>query len=290
MNFSQSLSRYILGNTSENIFWRGIEYVRQKRVKGLQEEYKKLSALVAGSQNYHVEFRQGPKYVKGYCTCPYALNEDYCKHVVALAVYWDLQRHIDLPDEQEVRDSCVEIEYGFGKKVEQLYHDPLHADLQFLASASDYGSSMRPHAKIPLTPPIRENAKPMRFKEVSVGLQKVSRLAHRSRYDPYFCAGEISAVLSLAYDAIIKRIEHASKKEYLAILAECIMFYYNTYLQMIDGSDGVWQIPLARIQLMFGEMENRGVTKEEREMLRNNLNSKIEGWGDIFEELQLQFG
>ena len=289
MDFSQSLSRYILSNTTEDVFWRGVEYEKEGRVRNFQEEKKRLAAMVAGSQHYQAEFRQGPKYVKGYCTCPYALNEDYCKHVVALAVYWDLQRKMDLPDEQEVQDSCVEIEYGFGKKVEAMYRDPLHADLEFLARASYEGSWVRAHANIALLSSIPSVPAPVSLKEVRAGLQKIARVQRRSTYDPYFCAGEVSALLALAYDAVLKRTENMGKEEYLSLLAECIVFYYNTYLSMIDGSDGVWQIPLARIQAMFGDMESHGASKEEQEKLRAYLNKEIKGWGDIFEDIQFQF-
>lgn len=288
--FSQCLSRYILANITEDIFWRGVEYAKKGKVENLKKEKKRLSAHVRGSSLYEVEFRQGPKYAKGYCTCPYALNEDYCKHVAALAVHWDIQRNLDLPSKKEVRDSCIVVEHGFGNRVEALYRDPLHADLQFLAEASDYGSWVRPHAKIAIYMPIAQISQPLSLHELQSGLRKIARIGSRITYDPYFCAGEVSALLCLAYDAAIKRMEHSSKEEYLALVAECIAFYYNDYLAMIDGSDGVWQIPFARIQLMFGELESRGVTKEEQENLRKLLNQKIRGWGDIFEELKLQFG
>ncbi|OGY55127.1 MAG: hypothetical protein A3C82_01710 [Candidatus Wildermuthbacteria bacterium RIFCSPHIGHO2_02_FULL_47_12] len=288
--FSQRLSRYILANTAEDIFWRGVEYAKQGKVQNVAKEQKRLSAIVRGSSPYEVEFRQGSKYLKGYCTCPYALNEDYCKHVVALAVYWDIQNKRAVPDSTEVSGSCVTIKYGFGKQVEDLYKDPLHADLQFLAEASNAGSWVRPHAKIVLRSPIIAGSRPLSLQELHAGLQKIAHIENHAKYDPYFCAGEVSSLLCLAYDAAIQRMERNSKEEYLALVAECIEFYYNTYLDLIDGSDGVWQIPFSRIQMMFGELEHRGAAKEELENLRQRLHQSVKGWGDIFEELQTQFG
>lgn len=289
MKFSGSLSRSILSNTTENIFWRGVEYARNGNVKDFQEGGKKISAKVVGTNIYHVEFRQGPKYTKGYCTCPYALNEDYCKHVVALAVYRDLSRGVEIPAKEEVQSSCVEIEYGFGKKIEAMFRDPLHADLELLARASDYSSWTRPHAKIPIVSPFGELDGGISLKAMRSALQKIARLERRSQYDPYFCAGEVSALLSMAYDIVIKHIEHLSKEEFLSVFTECIAFYYNTYLQMIDGSDGVWQIPFARLQFLFAEFGSHGVSHEEKDRLRRYLNERIEGWGDIFENLEFQF-
>lgn len=225
MNFLQPLSRYILPNTTESIFWRGVEYAEQG---------------------------------------------------------------IELPTKEEVKETCVQIEYGFGRKIDALFQDPLHADLQFLATVSDYGNWVRPHAKIAIQSPLKQSSAPITKKAARSGLAKIARLANRSTFDPYFCAGEVSAVLSLAYDEIIKRLAAASKEEHRAIVAECIIFYYNEYLQMIDGSDGVWQIPVARIQLMLKELKRRGMTSEEKEELRNFLGSNIQGWGDVFEELEFQ--
>ena len=276
---SQSLSRYILENTAERIFERGVAYAREGRVRDLQVSNKRLSARIFGSQSYEVQFREGPKYMKGSCTCPYALNEDYCKHVAALAVFWDSQRNISVPGKEEREKLCLRVEDDFTKKIEALYHDPLHADLQLLA-----GATIKIHS------PLADIPRPVSLKEVRLAFQDIRRISRRSLYDPYFCAGEVSALLSLAYDVILKRIAQVSKEEYLAILAECIVFYYASYLDMIDGSDGVWQIPFARIQLMLGEKTQRGVTKEEEEGLRLLLEKKITGWGDIFEELQTQFG
>ncbi|MBI1971300.1 MAG: SWIM zinc finger family protein [Candidatus Wildermuthbacteria bacterium] len=289
MGFPPSLSKYILSNTAEQIFLRGVEYAKQDRIHNLELHAKKLRAFVQGSERYEVEFRQGPKYAKGSCTCPYALNEDYCKHVVALAVAWDLENGVNLPSKEELAASCLKIDYGFGNKIEAIYRDPLHADLQLLAEASDYGSWTRPHAKIALHFPLGQGAQAISFKELRAGLKKIARLESRAGYDPYFCAGEVSALLSLAFDSVIQRAANVSLEEYLALLKECILFYYNTYLPMIDGSDGVWQIPFARIQLMFGDLERRGAAKEEQNALKAMLNKNIQGWGDIFEELKIQF-
>jgi hypothetical protein len=286
MNFSNSLSRYILPNTSEPIFWRGVEYAKQKRVKETAEDDKTLSAIVAGSEPYQVELRKGTKYVTGYCSCPYASREDYCKHVVALAVYWDQQKGIDLPTKEEVEETCVQIEYGFGRKIEAMFQRPLHADLQLLATASDYGTWVRPHAKIAIQSPFKHSSASFTKELLQTAFHKIARLGQRAAFDPYFCAGEVSAVLSLAYDDIIKRLVAASKEDFLEVVAECIIFYYTEYLQMIDGSDGVWQIPLARIHLMMQELKQRDMTPTEKEGLRNILNSRIQGWGDVLKELE----
>lgn len=286
MKFFDSLSHYILDNTTKDIYWRGVDYAGKGRVKKLSELDKKLSATVVGSKQYNVEFRQGPKYIKGHCNCPYASsNDDYCKHIVALAVAWDVQRQKKLPTEKEIQETCIEIDYGFGSKIEKMYSDPLGADLNLLAAASDYGSWVRPHAKILTKSYIRDSSEKLTIKEAHFGLGKILFLENRANYDPYFCAGEVSAVLCLTYDAIIKRVEHLSLDEFKEILVECVVFYYNKYLVMIDGSDGVWKIPQARIIKMLRDLEERGLAKKEKRDLGKVLNAKISGWGNILEDL-----
>ncbi len=290
MDFAvQPLSRHILANTTQEVFRRGVQYVKEGRVKDIRLQGKTLSALIQGSSDYEVEFRQGPKYVKGYCTCPYALNEDYCKHVVALAVSWDTQRDIDVPDEEEIRDSALQIEHNVGKGVEALYHDPLHANLELLAVGEEPGPMKTPHARISLMALLPQTSQPISLQELRSGLRKIERLGNLKQYDRRLCAREVSALLSLFFDAVIKRFEYTDSKKYLDIVAECITFYYNTYLALIDGSDGIWQIPFARIQLMFGELQNRGIAQAQQEQLRLFLKDSITGWGDVFEELKTQY-
>ncbi len=90
MKLKGSLSKYILDNITEEIYWRGFKYFQAGKVDNLIESDKKCKALVYGTEDYQIEFRQGPKYIKGYCNCPYfESNEDYCKHIAAVAIAHD---------------------------------------------------------------------------------------------------------------------------------------------------------------------------------------------------------
>jgi uncharacterized Zn finger protein len=286
---AQSLSRHILANTTQEVFYRGVQYAKEGRVKDIRLQGKTLSALIQGSSDYEVEFRQGPKYTKGYCTCPYALNEDYCKHVAALAVSWDFQRSVEAPNDSEIRELALPIEHSSRKNIEDLYRDPLHADLELLAKEEGANASETPHAKIPLVFLLSQTSQQISLGELRSGLQKIERVGNLKQYDKRLCAREVSALLSLLFDTVVKRLEHTNNEEYLDVLTECATFYYNTYLALVDGSDGVWQIPFARIQLMFGELQNRGIAQVQQEKLRLYLKDSITGWGDVFEELKTQY-
>src|SRR3989339_939144 len=282
MKFNQSLTRYILYNTTEDIFWRGVDYVNKNKVDRIEESEKIISTTIIGSNEYLVEFRQGLKYLKGHCSCPYAsMNEDYCKHIVALALAWDEKKGISPPDQKEVEKNCLQINYDFGKKVDQMFNDPLNADLKFLAIASDYVTSARPHAKIPIKTTITNAKEELSLKKVQLGLQKIENLTNNRNYDPYFCAGEISAVFCLTLDSIIKKLTTVPKGFQIKIIIECTVFYYNQYLQIIDSSDGIHQIPFARLQ----KMVNDYISRDQETEIAKILNQQIKGWGDVWKEL-----
>ena len=78
----------------------------------------------------------------------------------------------------------------------------------------------------------------------------------------YFCAGEISAVFAKSLDAINFRLSFTSSKTAIEIFKEVVKFYYDGYLQMIDGSDGVWEIPQARLPLMFSLLKEKSLSKK----------------------------
>lgn len=291
MTVKNSLTKILLSNAAEEIYWRGLEYADSEKVKIISETEKKLMAVVAGTKIYDVEFRQGPKYIKGYCSCPYFASNggEYCKHVVAVSIYYDRARKVPLPTDKDIESFTSKTDRGFWKKVDAMFNDPLNADLQLLAIASEYTPwGVRPHAKISVYPTLEDLEIPLTVTEVKEGLEKISKIMGRSSFDSYFCAGEISAVFSKTLDVVISRLKNTEKKNALKIFELCVVFYFEDYLQGIDGSDGVWAIPKARLPLIYNNLKEMSVSSSDFLKLREDLNKKIEGWGDIFEDLEIQ--
>lgn len=284
-----SLSYSIIANITEDIYWRGFDYFKKHKVGEIKESEKNLISFVHGSELYNVEFRQGPKYLKAHCDCPYfRSNQDYCKHIAAVAIARDLSKNLQLPSEKEISELTTEVVSNFSQKVNQMFEHPLKADLEFLAKASDYSSWTRPHAKIPLNSRIDWISSELSKKEVLNGLTKIKRLTNTKKYDMYFCAGEISAVFAKSLDAIIFRISFTSLKTTTEIFKEVVKFYYESYLQMIDGSDGIWQIPQARLPVIFSLLKAKGLSKDKSVELKEYFNQNIDGWGDIFDDIGIQ--
>lgn len=284
-----SLSYSILENITEDIFWRGFDYFKKHKVGEIKESEKNLISFVHGSGLYTVEFRQGAKYLKAYCDCPYfRSNKDYCKHIAAVAIARDSSKNLQPPSEKEVSELAIEVISNFSQKINQMFEHPLKADLEFLAKASNYSSWTRPHAQIPLNSAIKLVSLELTRKEVVNGLAKIKRLANIRRYDMYFCAGEISSVFAKSLDATVFRISFTPLKIAIEVFKEVVKFYYENYLQMIDGSDGIWQIPQARLLVIFSLLKEKGVSKDESIELKEYFNRVIEGWGDIFEDIGIQ--
>lgn len=284
-----SLSYSVLKNITEDIFWRGFDYSKKHKVGAIEESEKNLISFVHGSELYTVEFRQGPKYLKAYCDCPYfRSNKDYCKHIAAVAIARDSSKNLQLPSEKEVSELTIEVVNNFSQKANQMFEHPLKADLEFLAKASDYSSWTRPHAKISLSSAIDWVSLEISKKEVLNGLARIKRLTNLRRYDMYFCAGEISAVSAKSLDAIIFRLSFTPLKTAIEIFKETVKFYYEDYLQMIDGSDGIWKIPQARLLVIFSLLKEKGLSKNESIELKEYFNQTIDGWGDIFEDIGIQ--
>lgn len=71
LQMKNSLSYSIIENITEDIFWRGFDYFKKHKVGEIKELEKNLISFVHGFEVYTVEFRQGSKYLKAYCDCPY---------------------------------------------------------------------------------------------------------------------------------------------------------------------------------------------------------------------------
>lgn len=286
MDIKGSLTRYILDNITEEIYKRGIQYASSGRVGQLKEMDNKLIASVAGSEIYRIEFNQGPKYIKAYCDCPDAeSNDDYCKHIAAVAIVYDQSHGENLPSSEDINNLTIEVDRDFWKKIEEMFKNPLEADLKLLAVASDYSSwGVKPHAKISVHPTIKKIEKNLTTQGVIKGFGSISKIMAKSNFDHYFCAGEISAVFAETLDAVIFRLDYTQARIALKIFELCAVFYYE-YLESIDGSDGIWQIPQARLPAIYKKLKEKGINEKELIKAGEHLNFLIDGWGDIFEDL-----
>jgi hypothetical protein len=73
-----------------NILNEAADYIRSNSIRDLQKIGDKVTATVAGLENFHVEIDfDGNSISKMECSCPYAREGSYCKHMAAVMLAWE---------------------------------------------------------------------------------------------------------------------------------------------------------------------------------------------------------
>src|SRR4051812_4421196 len=86
MSLDAQLSIPRLRAASGYAFARGDAYLREGRVTRCQRDGNVLRGTVMGTQPYQVELALDARTLESSCTCP--VGESFCKHAVALALFW----------------------------------------------------------------------------------------------------------------------------------------------------------------------------------------------------------
>ncbi|MDR0479668.1 MAG: SWIM zinc finger family protein, partial [Burkholderiaceae bacterium] len=72
----------------ETIFERGLAYAREGHAVLVTDEGDSSTWKVAGTQRYQIQLYFEDDTLSGDCTCPYAEEHAFCKHMVAAALGW----------------------------------------------------------------------------------------------------------------------------------------------------------------------------------------------------------
>lgn len=72
-------------NFKPHIMERGLDYYSIDKVSSLKIEPDLVSAIVKGSEDYNVDaYFEGKRLIAMSCDCPYAADENFCKHMAAM--------------------------------------------------------------------------------------------------------------------------------------------------------------------------------------------------------------
>ncbi|MGB8261273.1 MAG: DUF6880 family protein [Terracidiphilus sp.] len=86
---SQILTRsLILHLAGERYFERGVGYFQQGRVTELVQLGNSIEAIVEGTEEYVVKLTATAEGLEHDCNCPLGLDDEFCKHCVAVALAW----------------------------------------------------------------------------------------------------------------------------------------------------------------------------------------------------------
>ncbi|MFX0538592.1 SWIM zinc finger family protein [Ornithinimicrobium sp. Y1847] len=120
--------------TTPAVFARGADYVRY--VRALRVTPGQARASVQAKRVYTVEFTWDGDRVAGDCTCPYAADRSFCKHLVAVG--------LAVLDHHNPNHSTVSAEGADSVQayLSHLSHDELRSLVQELAVLSDSGQRL----------------------------------------------------------------------------------------------------------------------------------------------------
>lgn len=93
----------------KNILNEAEEYICSNSIRNLQISGKRVSATVAGLENFHVQIDfEGDSITKMECSCPHAKAGGYCMHMAAVMFAWenaqakaDINNSVPVPKEME---------------------------------------------------------------------------------------------------------------------------------------------------------------------------------------------
>lgn len=79
---------YILRLAGERYYQRGLDYFRRGKVVELENLGNRVEAIVHGTEEYLVKLAAKSGGLEHRCNCPLGLDEEFCKHCVAVALAW----------------------------------------------------------------------------------------------------------------------------------------------------------------------------------------------------------
>jgi hypothetical protein len=249
----KSAAEILLPRTYKEVWKRGEFYVRAKRVKIIKLDDRQAKMAVSGQKKYNVFLRFSSDGIIKQCNCAYSLDgpsaRPACKHMIAAAIYWDESRGILRPSQKDIDSHTLTPAPISRQGIINLFKDPLNADLDKVRIIAEYSSwRPQPHARLPNMPKISQDARrALKGSEAKKALSEMEKWAERSLYDPYFCAGEMSAAFCELLDVIKKRANKTGSKETILIIALCVDWFYRKFNKLIDGIEGVWIFPPVRI-------------------------------------------
>lgn len=249
MRAQKSAAQYLLPKTQYDVWERGQEYA--SKVTVISQDERHIEALVSGTKTYPVRLRFAGGGIGKHCDCP--ARYDVCKHMVAVTIVWDTRRGLHAPSTDDIKTKAApKPDNTLRQAIKNLFADPLHADLEFLRIMADTGSWSRPHSRLPKRPPVTtKEEEPLTLHEISLAFKEITHWSKRKAYDPYFCAGEMTAAFCEMLRIVRKRLSVSSPTVCGEILCEAQKFHYVLVQQLMDDSDGLHVFSEAHLEDIY---------------------------------------
>ena len=259
----KSATDLLLHKTSEVIWRRGEAYANSHKVHLLQRDEKETEAVAQGTKPYAVHLKFAGSGMSRSCTCPY--QGDVCKHMVATAIVWDEARGLARPSTEDIETETIPPPPVTRAQIHAVFASPLKADLDILRLAPESRGWSRPHSRLPTHPTFETNtAIPVTRQEVRKAFHEIKRWTNRNTYDPYFCAGEMTAAFCEVLRFMKTRLPVTSPLVAASVLRAAQQFHSTLVTSLIDDSDGHWQITEAHLHEMYEWLQETPVPRHER--------------------------
>jgi len=259
---AKSASFALLSKAYEGMWRRGEEYVKKNQVMLTASDIHGARAIARGSAQYEVTLRFVGEGLARRCTCPYfegrSAQHPPCKHIIAAAIVWDKERNLALPTKDDVTAETIPPPLVSRNDIALLFSDPLNADLETLRMAVEAGSYVKPHARLPSAPHMGgRESDAITLADVKRALKEMERWSDRDSFDPYFCAGEMTAALS----EMIRTVRGRLLVTPLMVMVDALLLIqtWNARLMtsLIDDSDGLHEFTEAHLEDLYQHIVSR---------------------------------
>ncbi|MBE0437930.1 MAG: SWIM zinc finger family protein [Methylomicrobium sp.] len=253
----QSIALALLRQAPEVIWHRGEAYAEGGKVRIVKSDDKKIEAVVKGTKEYTVKFKFKKSGLEYGCSCPY--SDGICKHVVAAAIVHDEMHGMKRPTPDVIKVCVAAAPPITRREVRAFYAHPLKVDLEKVRIMGDYlVPSKKRHAVLPKRPKIDSDTnKPLEMTEIQDAFKKMESWARRPAYHHYFCGGEMAAAFSELLEVFESRLDASSPNTVILVMAQCVDWYYRGFNQVVDGSNGKWIFPQARIGRIVAQLRKK---------------------------------
>ena len=200
--------------------------------------------------------------------------------MVAVAIVWDQKRGLKVPSQDVVEAESIPLPLVTRHHVNQMYKDPLHADLNTMRIAADeLGNWHRPHKTLPASPKIIDNPNvPLDPEEIKQAAEQFKRWSNASNFDPYFCAGEMVAAFCVLIRTIIQRVPATQPSVLVKVLLSLETLHQEIILEMIDDSDGLHLFGSAHLEELYDKIEPTLQGAAKRDEFKKAFQAAHDNW------------
>jgi hypothetical protein len=264
----KSATALLLRQTDRLVWTRGEEYARSGRVEASLSDAQEVHAIVRGAEMYHVSLRFAPNGISRECDCAFFKKAGFiCKHVVAVAICWDKERGLPIPDSSQIEAVAPQRSTVSKRDIDLLFKKPLQADLalvRILPEATAMGGRSRPHSKLPEAPrAMSVISKLLGRSEVRKCYTELKSWSRRQAFDPYFCSGEMISAFCQVLRIVGEHLSRTPPLVAVQILLDSQAFHKSLVTELVDDSLGLYAISEAHLDEICERIRRINVVGDE---------------------------